>query len=67
MKFERYETRFQAGEILEDLIQEKDKTLYNLILENPLAKPFCHKSLSVIPEDMAKYSAPLLQRFGIKE
>ena len=34
-KFKRYESRFQAGEILADLIQEDDKALYDLIIEKP--------------------------------
>jgi predicted phosphoribosyltransferase len=35
MKFERYETRFKAGDILTELINKKDKELYNSILKSP--------------------------------
>jgi len=61
MKFERYETRFQAGEILADLIQEKDKTLYNLILENPL-EFFCF----AIPNGGVPVAEGFCSKFNIK-
>ena len=35
MKFERYKTRFKAGEVLVEMINEKYTELYNNILENP--------------------------------
>ncbi|MFX1259074.1 MAG: phosphoribosyltransferase [Promethearchaeota archaeon] len=35
MKFKRYKTRFQAGEILSKLIKNNKKQLYNYILEKP--------------------------------
>lgn len=40
MKFERYESRFKAGEILAKLIKEKNKEVFNLMLEYP-KKFFC--------------------------
>ena len=57
MKFERYDTRFKAGEILAELIKEKDIELYNSILKKsknffcfaipnggvPVAEGFCSK------------------------
>ncbi|TFG18668.1 MAG: phosphoribosyltransferase [Promethearchaeota archaeon] len=57
MKFERYDSRFKAGEILAELIKEKDIELYNSILKNsknffcfaipnggvPVAEGFCSK------------------------
>lgn len=35
MVFEKFESRFKAGEILASLINKKDTDLYNLILKNP--------------------------------
>ena len=57
MKFERYDSRFKAGEILAELIKEKDIELYNSILKKsnnffcfaipnggvPVAEGFCSK------------------------
>lgn len=57
MKFERYDSRSKAGEIITELIKEKEKQLFNLILENsehffcfaipnggiPVAEGFCSK------------------------
>ena len=35
MKFERYKSRFQAGDTLAELIKEDNENLYDLILEKP--------------------------------
>ena len=35
MGFERYESRFQAGEILAEEIKQKNEDLHNLIMKNP--------------------------------
>ncbi|MFX0187910.1 MAG: phosphoribosyltransferase [Candidatus Hodarchaeota archaeon] len=61
MKFERYESRFKAGEILAKLIKEKDKALFNLLLECP-KKFFCF----AIPNGGIPVTEGFCSKFNIK-
>lgn len=61
MKFERYESRFKAGKILAKLIKEKDKEVFNLMLEYP-KKFFCF----AIPNGGVPVTEGFCSKFNIK-